>query len=343
VKTDWERDREDPEDGNAEFDGPETVASVSAALAANGHQIIPSGNVAQLLARIATLKKEVDIVFNICEGRAGRNRESQVPVILEAAGIPYVGSDGLAMGLTLEKSLAKKCFMADGIPTPKFMTAQSRDDLKNMGQMKFPLLVKATREGTSKGLTTHSKVYDAKALKQQVEHIVSTYQQPALVEEFITGIEVTVPVLGNDEPEAMPVVQYCIDGDSQLGERFYTFEMVAKSHNRDYVCPAPIPKALFKRVQTIAVRAYQSVGCRDFGRVDFRVDEKGNPYVLEINPLPNLSRSDSFNLFPQVMGSTYEKMMNRILDHALTRYGLLKNNRSRSSGEKKKTSIPSFI
>lgn len=332
LKSDWALAADDPHDANAEFDGPETVESVSAALASRGHKIIKIGNVRNLLARIGSLRDEVDIVFNICEGRTGRNRESQVPVILEAAGIPFVGSDGLALGITLEKSLAKKCFLADGIPTPGFRSAWGNEDWDNLNHLKFPVLVKATMEGTSKGLTTDSKVYDKKALARQVNYIVEKYKQPALVEEFISGIEVTVPILGNNPPEAMPVVQYSLNGDAQLGDRFYTYEMVAKAHNRDYICPARIPDTLAKKIQAIALKAYQCVGCRDFGRVDFRVDEAGNPYVLEINPLPNLSLGDSFNLFPQVIGSNYDEVINRILNHALERYGLLSANRARSAG-----------
>ena len=336
LKTDWVLGEGEPEDANAEFDGPETVAEVSAALESAGHEVVKVGNVEKLLARIARLKDDVEIVFNICEGRYGRNRESQVPVILEAAGIPYVGSDGLALGLTLEKPLAKKCFLADGIPTPRFKIAWGPDDLTDIKNLKFPVLVKTSREGTSKGLTPDSKVYDRKGLKRQVERIVEQYKQPALIEEFISGVEVTVVVLGNDPPVAMPVIQYCIDGDAQLGDRFYTYAMVVQSHSRDYLCPAPTAKTLSKKVQQIAVRAYQSVGCRDFGRVDFRVDQKGNPYVLEINPLPNLSRKDSFNLFPQVVGSTYEATINRILGYAVERQGLsLAKKRTRSSGRKK--------
>lgn len=339
LKTDWPLSPSDPLDANAEFDGPETVESVTAALRHYGHEVVKIGNVRNLLARINTLATEVDIVFNICEGRVGRNRESQVPVILEAAGIPYVGSDGLALGLTLEKSLAKKCFLADGIPTPRFLTATGAADLRSFDHLRFPLLVKATREGTSKGLTTQSKVYDHRALTEQVERIVNTYHQPALIEEFIAGIEVTVPVLGNHAPEAMPVIQYTLNGDGQLGERFYTYEMVALAHNRDYLCPAPISKTLSQKIQQWAVRAYQSVGCRDFGRVDFRVDQNENPYVLEINPLPNLSKGDSFNLFPQVIGSSYDEIINRILHYALARYGLDQNLKARTSGNIQQPSL----
>ena len=155
-----------------------------------------------------------------------------------------------------------------------------------------------------------------------MEQVNKNYKQPALVEEFISGFEFTVPVLGNRNPEAMPVIQYMISGKEKLGDAFYTFQNVVEK-SVDYICPAKISAAVARQLQDIAVRAYQSVGCRDFGRVDFRVDEKGNPFVLEINPLPNLSKEDAFGQFPKVIGSTYEEILNKIVGFALERQGLL--------------------
>jgi len=318
LKTDWPLKAGDPADLNAEFDSPATVEKISEALSWGGHQVKKIGHVYNLLEQIKDL--DVDIVFNICEGYSGRNRESQVPLLLELYGIPFVGSDALTLGLTLDKIIAKKCFMADGIPTPAFFEAGSTDNLEQLvRQVKFPLIVKCRYEGTSKGLTEHSKVNDLKSLKQQVEIIVRTYHQPAIVEEFIRGSEFTVAVLGNDDPQAMPVAQIVMNDRTDLGDNFYTFAMVVSSDLR-YTCPAKISEKLNRQLQEISVRAYQSVDCRDFGRVDFRVDEKGNPYVLEINPLPSLAAADIFNIFPAVCGSTYEKIVNQILENAFKRY-----------------------
>jgi len=246
--------------------------------------------------------------------------------------IPFVGSDALTLGLTLDKVMAKKVFLADGIPTPKFFVADSSekenlDKLVKQYKLKYPLIVKTRHEGTSKGLTENSRVVDLKGLKREVEIILTRYHQTALVEEFIRGTECTVPVLGNKNARAMPIAQICIDGDVQLGERFFTFDMVAYDGLR-YTCPAKFSSSLNKKLQDLAVRAYKSVECLDFGRVDFRIDEKGNPYVLEINPLPSLAEADVFNIFPYLIGSTYDETINRILNYALERYGMLESSRN---------------
>ena len=152
---------------------------------------------------------------------------------------------------------------------------------------------------------------------------ISVYKQPALIEEFIRGEEFTVAVVGNDPPEALPIVQIKIDGQLNLKDKFYTFGHI-KDDKLEYVCPAPISESLRKKLNDLAVRTFKAIECCDFGRVDFRVDEKGNPYVLEINPLPSLSTEDVFMVIARVQGITYEKMLGRILNTALKRNNLLK-------------------
>ena len=323
LKSDRPLTSDDPIDANAELDTMETVEFITNALKAGGHRVVPIGNVHNLLQQIDEL--DVDIVFNICEGHAGRNRESQVPLILEMKGIPFIGSDALTMGITLDKIAAKKCFIADGIPTPRYFNAYSTDDLEKLNTIGYPLIVKARYEGTSKGLSEQSRVENLTGLKRQTELINKKYKQAALVEEFIRGTEFTVPVLGNGNPQAMPVSQIAIDGNVQLGDKFFTFSRVVNESAVRYVCPPQITPELEKKLQDLAVRAYQSVDCRDFGRVDFRVDEQENLYVLEINPLPSLAKKDVFNIFPQVMETTYEAIINQVVNFALRRYGMLKD------------------
>ncbi|MBI5416217.1 MAG: ATP-grasp domain-containing protein [Candidatus Omnitrophica bacterium] len=319
LKADWVGKPGDPPDINAELDKPQTIERVVQAFESAGHQVKKIGNLKNLLSRLDHLG--VDIVFNICEGTSGRNRESQVPLLLEWKGIPYVGSDALTLGITLDKAVAKKMFMSEGIPTARFFAAAATEGLEKLNTIGYPLIVKTIHEGSSKGISRDSRVENLEALKRQVHLINTVYKQPALVEEFICGTEFTVAVLGNNPAQAMPVVQVSIDGDVNLGDEFYTFERISSSNLR-YVCPAKISDGLTRQIQEIAVRAYTCVGCRDFGRVDFRVDTKGNPYVLEINPLPSLDPQDSFNIFPQVLGSTYDATLNKVLDFALQRYGL---------------------
>ncbi len=319
LKTDYEFKKGDPPDANAEFDHPSTIDVIARAIQANNFKIKKIGNVDNVLEKLNSL--DVDMVFNISEGATGRNRESQVPILLEMAGVPFVGSDALTLGITLDKIMAKKIFLAERIPTPKFFEIREASELTNIDHMKFPLIVKPRFEGSSKGLSEDSRVEDFESLKKQAEFVISTYKQPALVEEFISGQEFTVAVVGNDPPEALPVVQIKIDGRLKLNDRFYTFARVT-SDRLEYLCPAHISAELAKKISEVAVHAYKSVECRDFGRVDFRVDNEGKMYVLEINPLPSLSTEDVFPMVAKQVGLTYEQIIGKIIHAALKRHGI---------------------
>lgn len=318
LKTDYKFKDGDPLDANAEFDSPSTIDVIAGAISANGFKVKKIGNANNLLEEIDNLG--VDIVFNISEGLTGRNRESQVPILLEMAGIPFVGADALTLGLTLDKVMAKKIFIAEKIPTPKFFEVSCAEALIDQDHCRFPLIVKPRFEGSSKGLSESSRVESADELKKQVDFITKTYKQPALVEEFISGQEFTVALVGNQNPEVMPVVQIKIDGKLKLNDKFYTFARIT-SDRLEYICPAKITNDLKKKLDDLALKVYRSVECRDFGRVDFRVDNDGDPYVLEINPLPSLSTEDVFMLIAKNIGITYDQMVGKILNSALKRYG----------------------
>jgi len=321
LKSDWQASNEDPIDAAAELDGHKTIESLKNALESAGHKVVLIGGARQLIDQVTHGHLKVDLVLNISEGFKGRNRESQVPALLDLYNIPFVGADALTLGVTLDKVVAKKCFMADGIPTARYFKATLEDNLFELNTIGFPLFVKTLHEGTSKGITQASRVENFEQLKAQVERICLNYKQPALVEEFIKGTEFTVAVIGNDPPVAMPVVQYAIAGKTSLGNEFYSYRHVAEKLV-EHICPAPIDGKLATLLQTLAVRAYNAVDCRDFGRVDFRVDEKGNPFVLEINPLPNLNPDDVFVLFGKVLNMSYDQIINKIMDEALARLGL---------------------
>jgi len=319
LKTDYQFKEGDPLDANAEFDHPSTIDIIACAIEANGFKVERIGNAGNLLEKLSSLR--VDIVFNISEGLTGRNRESQVPILLEMAGIPFVGSDALTLGLTLDKVMAKKIFIAEKIPTPKFVETSSVEELANTNHYKFPLIVKPRFEGSSKGLSESSRVENRDDLLKQVGYIVNAYKQPVLVEEFISGQEFTVALVGNDPAEVQPIVQIKIDGKLKLNDRFYTFARIT-SDRLEYICPAKIPQELKKKIDDLALRTYKAVDCRDFGRVDFRVDNDGKPYVLEINPLPSLSTEDVFMLLAKNTGITYEQMIGKILNSAIKRHNL---------------------
>lgn len=313
----------EPEDINAEFDSEETVHNIASALKSGGHKVIRIGGVKNLLNIRDNIREKVDIVFNICEGYLGRNREAQVPVILETLDVPFVGSDGLTLSLTLDKVMTKKVLISENIPTPKYFLVDADNATYNLDHLKFPLIAKLRYEGTSKGLTEKSRVDNPKELKAQVGQLISNYKQAVLVEEFIRGSEFTVPIIGNDNPEVFPPAQVHIDNNVDLGDQFYTFDFIA-SDRLGYIYPAKIKKALEKKLCDLALLTYKAVDCRDFGRVDFRVDHKGNPYVLEINPLPSLAVKDVYKMVADYKEVPFNKIINRILDAGIKRYKLNK-------------------
>ena len=319
LKTDYQLKDGDPPDAHAEFDHPSTIDIIASAIESQGFKLKRIGNVSCLLDKIDNLG--VDMVFNISEGIRGRNRESQVPILLEMGGIPFVGADALTLGLTLDKIMAKKIFIAEGIPTPRYLEIRSVDEMINSDHLNFPLIVKPRFEGSSKGLSERSRVENLEELKRQAEFIIKTYREPALVEEFIRGEEFTVALVGNEPAEVFPPVQIKIDGELKLNDMFYTFSRIS-SEKLEYVCPALISPDLNKKISDIALKVYRAVECRDFGRVDFRVDNEGNPYVLEINPLPCLSTEDVFMTIAKAIGVTYEDMIGKILKAAFNRYDL---------------------
>ena len=326
VKTEVVLKPGDPPDLNAEFDHEDTITHIERAFREGGHEVIRIGNARRLLEQWNQVHN-VDIVFNIAEGYEGRNRESQVPILLEMLRIPCVGADGLTLGLTLDKVLTKKVLIAEEIPTPHYLEVSDPEKLWKV-DLAYPLIVKLRCEGSSKGLNEKSLVNTPEELRQQIHWLRQTYHGGSIfVEEFVEGKEFTVAIIGNESPEVYPVVQVALDGVMDLGRKFFTFAYLRSG--ADYICPAPISESLTKRMQALALRTYEAVECRDFGRVDFRVDRHGNPYVLEINPLPSLSVEDVFNIIAKTQGTTHYKIINHILDAALVRCGLKPSSEAR--------------
>jgi len=324
LKSDYRRSSSSPQDALAEFDHKVTIKRVVKAIESAGHKVVAIGNVRNLLKKLPRL--DVDIVFNLCEGAGDRNRESEVPIILDIYGIPYVGSDGLSLGVTLDKVVAKKSFLADGVPTPKYFVVDHLNGAFHYHSMKFPFIVKPRHEGSSKGISDDSICLDEQALRRQVKKITEVYRQSALVEEFIDGSEFTVLVIGNENPVALTPVQIGICGELELGRLIYTSRRVTNTDIR-YICPPVVSKSLDRRMREVACNAYRAVECRDFGRVDIRVDAAGKPYVLEINPLPSLSVEDVFPLIAEAEGMTYDGLIAKIIDIGLERNGIIKKRR----------------
>jgi D-alanine-D-alanine ligase len=315
-------------DTYAEWDTQETITAVCDALALHHSVTLIEGD-EDAFEKIRTGRP--DIVFNIAEGRYGASREAQVPAMLEMLNIPYSGSDPLTLAICLDKSRAKEILSHYSIPTPKFFVIHSMDDVASV-HTEFPCIVKPLFEGSSKGIFNSSLAYSAEELSVQAEKIINLYQQPALVEKFLPGREFTVALLGNGKDlEVLPIVEIKFDSLPNGVNPIYSFEAKwiwdEETDPLDiFDCPANLTPDLRISIENVCKRAFNVLRCRDWCRIDVRLDEKGIPNIIELNPLPGiLPNPEQNSCFPKAAraaGYSYNEMLNRVLDAACKRNGL---------------------
>lgn len=325
-----------------DLDSEVTIELIMTALEAGGHRVTFLEGDAGLYDQLRKVKPE--ICFNICEGHFGDSREAQVPAILEMLRIPYTGSRVLTLALTLDKPMTKRVLAYHDLPTPPFQTFERLSEPLDP-EMHFPLFVKPSREGTGMGISAESIVYDEGQLRQQLRRLFERYDQPALVERFIEGREVTVGVVGNltspvawrlpDDEEAprisrglhfFPPLEIDMSRYPSEEAGVYTSRIkVEMAHDFHYLCPAPLPAELVEELNWLTAATFRITGCHDVARVDFRLDanDGDKPYILEINPLPGLNPGYSdLSIEAVADGWTHAELVNRILDEAIERQEL---------------------
>jgi D-alanine-D-alanine ligase len=313
----------------AEWDSWDTINAVKSALEL-------FNNVSLVEADLSSFEKlknlGPDIVFNIAEGFFGESREAQIPAMLDMLQIPYTGSDPLTLATCLDKARTKEILSYYDIPTAPFFIASEIDQIKNL-KLTFPLFVKPVWEGSSKGIFTSSFVNNTKELYEQVERIIAEYSQPALIEEFLSGREFTVAILGNgDEAQVLPIVEIDYKDFPDGFIPIYSYEakwiLDTKENPLDvFSCPAKLNPALETKVRQVALNAYKTLRCRDWSRIDIRMNADNVPNIIEINPLPGILPDPKENsCFPKAArtaGISYDEMLNRVLLAAARRYNLL--------------------
>lgn len=313
----------------AEWDTMETIEAVRAALAER-HKVTLIEADRDAYNRLSSLRP--DIVFNIAEGLYGVSREAQLPAMLEYLGIPYTGSDPLTLALCLDKARAKEILSYYNIPTPRFASVSSPTDLTGLS-IQFPNIVKPLHEGSSKGIYNSSVVQTWDELWREVNTIIKTYNEPALVEQYIDGREFTVAMLGNgNDVQILPIVEIKFDSLPDNVNPIYSFEAKwiwdrAESPLDIFQCPADISHGLQDEIDTLCRKAYAILRCRDWCRIDVRLDGAGRPHVLELNPLPGiLPKPEDNSCFPKAAraaGMSYNQLIQTVLHVAAVRTGLL--------------------
>jgi len=320
-----------PDDEYAEWDSAETIDAVARALARHGEVI-------RLEARDdfpERLRAErPDIIFNIAEGLRGPNREAHVPAICEFYGVPYSGSDPFTLALCLDKARTKEILRANGVPTADWMLARNAGDAERIAARgwSYPLFAKPVHEGSSKGITERNVAADADALRAIVLDLLERYAQPVLVESFLPGAEFTCGVLGNGAgARVLPLVGMNFDALPAGALPIYGFEAKWLWDRPEnpldiFSCPARIPDELRAEIEDVVLRAYAVLGCRDWSRVDVRLDADGRVNVVEVNPLPGILPDPEDNsCLPKAAraaGLDYDALIGACLRAAAARHGV---------------------
>jgi len=281
-----------------------------------------------MFEKLRKLKDEIDIVFNLCDDGFFNisSFEPHVPAMLDILKIPYTGSGYKTLAICLNKARTKEILSFHKIPTPRFQVFNSlRVQLDK--KLRFPLIVKPVSEDASIGIKKESIVNSEEELMRRVFLTLDVYKQPALVEEFIDGREANVGVIGGRNPVALPISEILFDklSDDLPNICTYSAKWLEESDyykNTPPQCPAEIDEKLADKLRKIALKAYTLMGCEDYGRIDFRIDKDGNPYVLEVNPNPDISADAGLARMAQAAGMSYADLIDSILRSAMEKNGI---------------------
>ncbi|MGD9899655.1 MAG: D-alanine--D-alanine ligase [Calditrichaceae bacterium] len=318
-----------PQDFFAEGDSMVTINAVINALSNAGHNVTGIEANDQAAEKLDELSPE--LVFNMAEGLFGDFRESYIPLICERLGLPYTGSDPLTLAIALNKARTKEILTYYGIPNPQFRIFYPLHEI-DLDGFEFPGIIKPVSEGSSKGIFNDSVVYDAFTAAQKIREKLLQYNQPVLLEEFLTGREFTVGVWGNgNDVEVLPIVSIDYSELPEGAQPIYSYEAkwiwdTPEKPLNIFECPAKISPFLLNKIEDVVKDTYRVMRIRDWCRVDVRLDDDNIPNVLELNPIPGILPDPKENsCFPKAArtaGYNYVEMLDRIITTAAKRYDL---------------------
>jgi D-alanine-D-alanine ligase len=308
------------EEETAEFDSQVTIDGLDGALRELGHQTDRIGHARNLISRLAAGDRW-ELVFNIAEGLYGIGREAQVPAILDVYQIPYTFADPLVAALCLHKGLTKLVVLQAGVPTPDYCLIQRIEDTQRVS-LPYPVFAKPVAEGTGKGITPASKISDAQSLRTVCAELLARYRQPVLVETYLPGREMTVGIVGTGT-EARVLGTMGIVLRAEAEPEVYSYSNKELSEERvDYLLLSPEHDPQAREAEAIALAAWQALGCRDAGRMDFRCDSIGRPHFLEVNPLAGMHPTHSdLPMLCRMAGISYVELVDQIVRSAARRIG----------------------
>lgn len=327
----------DYDDIYAEWDTYETIYAIRDAIALNHNvTLIEADNNA--FEKLKSIRP--DIVFNVAEGAFGISRESQIPSMLDMLQIPYTGSDPLTLACCLHKGRTKEILKYHHIPTADFEVVKNIDDIKKFS-LNFPVIIKPLQEGSSKGIFDNAYSESIDELLITSEKLFYKYKQPLIIEEFLPGREFTAAIIGNgNKCELLPIIEIKFDEFPDELNHIYSYEAKWIYDTRDkplniYSCPADINAALEKSISETVLKTFEVLECKDWSRIDIRLDHRGIPNIIEVNPLPGVLPDPDYNsCFPKAArtaGIDYNTMINKVLDSAISRYGIYEKKQKNSN------------
>lgn len=314
-----------PEDRFAEFEPESTIEAMEDAIRSLNFTPVRIGGPFTLLHN----RPEVDLIWNISEGYGTRNREAWVPVLCELYDIPYIGSDALSLSLSLDKAASKQVARNLHIPTSDWCIASFRKNeifdlssFKKLSLPEFPLFLKPRYEGTAKGISEKSVVRNLEECLLEVRRLQQIYAQDILIERFLPGPEYTVAVTGTPM-SAHPVLERGLDPASRIGlhviDGIRRQKETPETTSEDYLISGNLSPETERNLQRWSVLICEGMQVHDFARLDFKADEHGNPYFLEINPLPTFAVDNTLAILAELEGLPYTTFLSKILDGAVQR------------------------
>ncbi len=275
-------------------------------------------------------KEKPDLIFNMVESLGDQAiHEMHIAGMYELLKIPYTGSSPITLGACLNKARTKEILSYNNISTPKFFVCTqlnqiNADDIT----LSFPMIVKPAKEDASVGIDNNSIVDSFAALKKKVRHIFQQYDQPAIVEEYIPGRELNIAVIGNKRPIVLPISEIDFSGLPEDYPKIVTYDAKWLNGSVEYegtkgVCPAILSPDVEELVKRTALKSYKLLGCRDYARVDMRLSQNNKPYVLEVNPNPDISNDSGFIRSTKTHGLSFNETIQKIVEYAADRYSLI--------------------
>lgn len=316
-----------------EFDSPKVINEIVKILTELGHTVYKVEADEKAYIKLKKLKSKIDIVFNIAEGKTGDARESQIPLFCEVLQIPYTHSSPSTHAITLDKQFTKWVLQgAKVVKIPESQTITNKD-YEIDKSLKFPLIVKPNKEGSSKGILDKNVVKNLPDLTKRIEEISENFTKEIIIEEYIEGREFTVSVLGNNgDTRVLPIIEQTFDflpkGMSRIAslELKYLYEWDKKKIQDICVCPAKIDKKLEQEIIDTSKQICKVLDVRDASRIDYRLSENGELYFLEINTLPGLNPDPEapsyYVISAQVGGLSFKDLLGQILGFAARRFKL---------------------